>query len=63
VVGVSPRMFGFDPKPVHVEYVVDKVAMSRVSPSISVFSCQFQSTDISHSIHSFITALQDPNYG
>jgi len=62
VVGVSPRKPGFDPKPVHVEYVVDKVAMSRGSPNISVFSCQFHSTDIPHSMHSFITTLQDHNF-
>ena len=62
MVGVPPRKPGFDPKPVHVEYVVDKVVMSWVSPSISVLSCQFQSTDIPHSMHSFITALQDSNF-
>jgi hypothetical protein len=30
VAGVSPRRAGFDPKPVHVGFVVDKVAVEQI---------------------------------
>jgi hypothetical protein len=42
--GLPPRRPGFDPGPVHVGFVVDKVALGQVfSPSTSVFPCQFHS--------------------
>jgi hypothetical protein len=45
--GLSPRRPGFDPGSVHVEFVVDKLALGQVfSPSTSVFSCQFHSTGV-----------------
>jgi hypothetical protein len=45
VAGLPPRRPGFDPGSVHVEFVVDKVALGQVSPpSTSVFPCNFHST-------------------
>jgi hypothetical protein len=42
---VSRRRPGFDPGSVHVEFVVDKVALGQVfPPSSSFFPCQFHST-------------------
>ena len=38
VAGLSPWMPGFDPRSVHVGFVVDKVALGQVLP------CQFHST-------------------
>jgi hypothetical protein len=53
VAGVSPRGAGFDPKLVHVGFVVDKVAVEHSSAThISVFSFQDHSTGASCS---FIT--------
>ena len=37
VAGVSPRRAGFDPKPVNVGFVVDKVAVEQVL--LPVFQC------------------------
>jgi hypothetical protein len=45
VPGLSPRRPGFDPRSVHVRFVMDSVALGQVfSPSTWVFSCQFHST-------------------
>jgi hypothetical protein len=45
VAGLSPRRPGFDPRPVHVGFVVDKVALGQVfPPSTSASPCQFYST-------------------
>ena len=42
---VVSRRPGFDPGSVHVEFVVDKVALGQVfPPSTSVLPCQFHST-------------------
>jgi hypothetical protein len=38
VAGVSPRRPGLDPGSVHVEFVVDKVALGQVYPRVSRFS-------------------------
>jgi hypothetical protein len=46
VAGLSPRRPGFDPRAVHLGYVVDKVVLGQAfSPSTSVFPCQLYSTD------------------
>jgi hypothetical protein len=43
--GLPPRRSGFDPRSVHVGFLVDKVALGEVfSPSTSVFASQFHST-------------------
>jgi hypothetical protein len=47
VAGLSPRMPGFDPGSVHVEFVVDKVALGQVFPQYFGFPCQFHSTGAS----------------
>jgi hypothetical protein len=45
VTGLPPRRLGFEPGPVHVGFVVEKVALGQVFPSsTSVFPCQFHST-------------------
>jgi hypothetical protein len=45
VAGISPRRPGFDPRSVHVKFVVDQVALGKVFfSSTSVFSCHFHST-------------------
>jgi hypothetical protein len=45
VASLSPWRPGFDIRSVHVEFVVDKVALGQVfPPSTSVFPCQFHST-------------------
>jgi hypothetical protein len=36
----SPRKTGFDSRPVHVGFVVDKVTLEGLSPNTSVFPCQ-----------------------
>jgi hypothetical protein len=38
VAGLSPRRPGFDPSPVHVGFMVDKVALGQVSPRVLRFS-------------------------
>jgi hypothetical protein len=38
VAGLSPRRSGFDPGSVHVEFVVDKVALGQVFPRVLRFS-------------------------
>jgi hypothetical protein len=38
VVGLSPRRPGFDPGPVHVKFVVDKVTLGQVLPRVLRFS-------------------------
>ena len=44
-VGLSPRWPNFDPRSVHMRFMVDKVALWQVSsPSTSVFPCQYHST-------------------
>jgi hypothetical protein len=41
---------GFDPKSAHVGFVVDEVALGDdFSPGISVFPCQYHSTNDTHS--------------
>ena len=45
VASLQTRAPGFDPRSVHVGFLVDKVALGQVfPPSISVFPCQFYST-------------------
>jgi hypothetical protein len=38
VAGLPPRRSGFDPGPVHVGFVVDKVALGQVFPRVVRFS-------------------------
>jgi hypothetical protein len=44
VAGLSPRRPGFAPGSIHVGFVVDKVALGRFSPSISVSPAKYHST-------------------
>jgi hypothetical protein len=47
VAGLPQRRLGFDPRSVHVGFVVDKVTLGQVfPPSTSVFPCQFHSTGV-----------------
>jgi hypothetical protein len=44
VTGLPPRRPGFDPRSIHVRFLVDKVVLGQVfSASTSVFRCQFHS--------------------
>jgi len=51
VAGISPQKPGFDPRPVRVEFVVDKVAMgqSPLPQRYFDFSCQYHSTNALYS--------------
>jgi hypothetical protein len=44
VVILSPRRPGFDPRPVHVMFVFDKVALGQVFLGSSVLACHYHST-------------------
>jgi hypothetical protein len=45
VAGLSPRRPEFDPRSVHLGFMVDKLALGQGFPSsTSVFPCQFHST-------------------
>jgi hypothetical protein len=44
VTGLSPRRPGFDPRSVHVGFVVDKVALGQVFSEYFGFPRQFHST-------------------
>ena len=45
VAGLSPRRFGFYPRPVHVGSVVYTIALRHVfSPNTSAFPCQYRCT-------------------
>jgi hypothetical protein len=49
VSGLSLRRSGFAPGSIHVEFVVNKVALGQVFLlSSSVFSCQYHSTMVLH---------------
>jgi hypothetical protein len=44
VAGLSPQRPRFNPLPVHAKFVVKKVTLTGISPSTSVFPCQYDST-------------------
>jgi hypothetical protein len=48
----KPWRRGFDPRLVHVWFVVDKVALGQVPPSTSVFCCQYHFTNVPYSYSS-----------
>jgi hypothetical protein len=49
VADFSPRRFRFDHRPVHVRFVMDKVALRQVFPQYFRFPCQYHSTNAPHS--------------
>jgi hypothetical protein len=46
---LSPRKPGFNPRPVYVGFVVNKVTLTGFPPSTSLFSCQYNFAIASHS--------------
>ena len=53
VAGLSPRRVGFNPSPIHVRFVVGKVALRHVSPRVLWF-CTLKIIPVMRHIHSFI---------
>jgi hypothetical protein len=49
IVDLSLRKPGFDPRTVHVRFMVNKVGLRVYSPCASVFSCQHCSTNTPYS--------------
>jgi len=46
-----PQKLGFDPKSVHVIFVVDKVALGRFFSQCLSILCQYHSANIKYSFH------------
>jgi hypothetical protein len=51
VAGFPPRRPGFEPRSIHVEFVVDKVALEQVSSQYFGFPCQFSFHRLLHTHH------------
>ena len=52
VSGLSPRWPNFNPKSFHVRFVVDKAALGQfLSPSTSVFPCQYHIANAPYSFN------------
>ena len=69
--GLSPRRGGFDPRSVHVGFVVDKLALVQVSPteyfgfplSISFHRCSITRKNGKKTLFIFITGLHNKSQG
>ena len=47
VAGLSPRRIRFDPRPVHVGFMVNKVVLGRDTlPAFRFFPCLYHPTDV-----------------